>query len=474
MGKIVNSYILPHPPIIVSEIGQNREEAASNTVRAVERAAAEIASDNPSTIIISSPHAPCFKDFVYIASSEYLFGNFAAFGEPKMEFHFENNSDLLAEIVKEAELAGIKAGTLSSRIKEQYGIPDTLDHGALVPLYFIRKEFIRRKISNCKLILISTPFLPLVDLYRFGRCIAEAVNSSDENVVYVASGDLSHRLTADAPAGYNPKGREYDQYLIAKLKEAAVEDLLNIDENYMETAGECGTRSFIMMLGALDGLKLKTDIFSYEGPFGVGYLVAKICSLGRDEENNYLDNYWRNKKKGMNNLRQNESDYVRIARQTLETFIKEKKKIAIPEGVLPELLNKRAGVFVSIKKNGQLRGCIGTISPTRKNIAEEIINNSISSGTEDPRFMPVSKEELDDLIYSVDVLGEPEKISSLQELDVNRYGVIVTSGLRRGLLLPDLEGVESPEQQVAIALQKAGIGNSEKYELERFEVIRYK
>jgi AmmeMemoRadiSam system protein A len=469
MGKIINSYILPHPPIIVPEIGQDREKAAADTIRAVKRAAKEIAQDNPTTIILSSPHAPCFKDFVYIANSEYLFGNFRAFGKPNLEFHFNNNYELIAGIIKKAELAGIKAGTLSSRIKEQYGITDMLDHGALVPLYFIREQ-----IGNFKLIHISTPFMPLIDLYRFGKCIAEAVDSSEENVVYVASGDLSHRLTADAPAGYHPKGQEYDQYLIAKLKEAAVEDLLNIDENYMETAGECGTRSFIMMLGALDGLKIKTDIFSYEGPFGVGYLVAKVCCLEKDDENNFLNNYWRNKKTGINNLRQNESDLVRLARETLETFVKEKRKMIISEGLSSELFNKRAGVFVSIKKNGQLRGCIGTISPARKNIAEEIINNAISSGTEDPRFKPVSEEELDELVYSVDVLGEPEKINSLQALDVNRYGVIVTSGLRRGLLLPDLEGVESPEQQVAIALQKAGIGNSEKYELERFEVIRYK
>jgi AmmeMemoRadiSam system protein A len=469
MGKIINSYILPHPPIIVPEIGQDKEKAAADTIRAVKRAAQEIAQDNPTTIILSSPHAPCFRDFVYIANSEYLFGNFAAFGKPKLEFCFNNNSELIAEIIKKADLAGINAGTLSSRIREQYDIPDMLDHGALVPLYYIRKE-----IGNYKLVLISTPFMPLINLYRFGKCIAEAVNLSNENVVYVASGDLSHRLTADAPAGYNPKGREYDQYLIGKLKEGAIEDLLNIDENFMETAGECGTRSFIMMLGALDGLKIKTDIFSYEGPFGVGYLVAKVSSLERDEENNFLENYRRNKKTSMNNLRLNESELVRLARKTLETFVTEKTKMVVPEGLSSELLDKRAGVFVSIKKNGQLRGCIGTINPTKKNIADEIINNAISSGTQDPRFEPVSEEELDELVYSVDVLGEPEKINSLGELDVNRYGVIVTSGLRRGLLLPDLEGVESPEQQVTIALQKAGIGNSEKYELERFKVIRYK
>ncbi len=161
---------------------------------------------------------------------------------------------------------------------------------------------------------------------------------------------MSHRLTVDAPAGYNPQGREYDQYLIAKIKEAAVEDLLNIDENRMETAGECGTRSFIMMLGALDGLKLETDIFSYEGPFGVGYLVAKVGGFAKDKENDILDNYWCNQKKGLNNIRQNESDLVRLARQTLEAFVTEKRKINIPEGFRLNYLISVPGFLFQSKK----------------------------------------------------------------------------------------------------------------------------
>ena len=168
-----------------------------------------------------------------------------------------------------------------------------------------------------------------------------------------------------------------------------------------------------------------------------------------------------------------ESDYVRLARETLETFVKNNKKIPVPEWVPSEFKTKRAGVFVSLKKNGELRGCIGTIGPVRVNVAEEIIYNAISSGTQDPRFPEVTKEELKDLVYSVDVLGAPEKISSMEELDVKRYGVIVTFGFRRGLLLPDLEGIDTPEKQVDIALQKAGIAKSEHYEMERFEVIRY-
>ena len=145
----------------------------------------------------------------------------------------------------------------------------------------------------------------------------------------------------------------------------------------------------------------------------------------------------------------------------------------VPEG-LPEALTKtRAGAFVSIHKQGRLRGCIGTIAPTRSSLAEEIIHNAVSAATRDPRFDPIRPEELKWLEISVDVLGEPEPIDSVAELDVKRYGVIVTNGGRRGLLLPDLEGVDTPEQQVEIARRKAGIGPDEAVLLERFEVVRH-
>ncbi|MEL7654990.1 MAG: AmmeMemoRadiSam system protein A [Bacillota bacterium] len=446
MGKLLNAYILPHPPIIVPGIGRGRQLQANPTVEAVKRAAKEIGRDKPSTIILSTPHAPCFRDFVYLHDSEILSGDFAAFGSPEIKLTFRNNKELYSLISEKASLYGISAGGLSASLKKQHGISDHLDHGALVPLCFIEKE-----LQDFRLVCISTPFLSLPELYEFGKCIQDAVSETDERVVYVASGDLSHRLTKDAPAGYNPKGKEYDEYLVEKVRSGDVQGLLETEENFLEKAGECGTRSIVMMYGALHGMALKPEVYSYEGPFGVGYLISKI-----------------------NVLEEKESDYVKLARETLETYVKSHKKLNVPEWVPSEFKTKRAGVFVSLKKHGILRGCIGTIGPVRVNVAEEIINNAISSGTQDPRFPAVREDELKDLDYSVDVLGAPEKISSMDELDVKRYGVIVTAGFRRGLLLPDLEGVDTPEKQVDIALQKAGIRNWDDFEMERFEVIRYK
>jgi len=129
-----------------------------------------------------------------------------------------------------------------------------------------------------------------------------------------------------------------------------------------------------------------------------------------------------------------------LARKSLEHYVKYKEKLKVPEDLDEEFLNSRRGVFVSIHKDGMLRGCIGTIKPVRKNLAEEIIENAISAGTEDPRFDPVTEEELPKLVYSVDVLKDPEPVSSIDDLDPKRYGVIVSKGLRRGLLLPNLDG----------------------------------
>ena len=148
-------------------------------------------------------------------------------------------------------------------------------------------------------------------------------------------------------------------------------------------------------------------------------------------------------------------------------------KTAEPEELPAEMRTGRAGVFVSIHEHGRLRGCIGTIAPVTDCIAEEIRRNAVSAATEDPRFDPITVDELKWLEISVDVLGSPEQISGIEELDPGRYGVIVSRGRRRGLLLPALDGVDTPQQQIAIARRKAGISPDEDVQLERFEVVRH-
>ena len=163
---------------------------------------------------------------------------------------------------------------------------------------------------------------------------------------------------------------------------------------------------------------------------------------------------------------------VRLAKEAVESYVR-KGRMPKPRELTPEM-RERAGVFVSLHKHGQLRGCIGTFEPVKDDVAEEIIANAISSSTMDPRFPPVTESELDDLEYSVDILTAPEPVTDLSQLDPKEYGVIVESGWRRGLLLPDLEGVDSVEEQIAICRLKAGISVGEPVNLYRFQVRRFK
>lgn len=169
----------------------------------------------------------------------------------------------------------------------------------------------------------------------------------------------------------------------------------------------------------------------------------------------------------------NESVPVALARASLHYFLQNGTILPMPD-ILADVFEGRAGVFVSLKKNGQLRGCIGTLAPTKPNIASEIIDNSISAGTADPRFSPVELEELPQLVISVDILDAPTAVNRIDQLDPQKYGVIVSKGQRSGLLLPMLEGVDTVDQQLSIAMEKASIGQEEVIELYRFTVTRYK
>ena len=172
-------------------------------------------------------------------------------------------------------------------------------------------------------------------------------------------------------------------------------------------------------------------------------------------------------------LHKGEDPYIKLAKETIFEYIINGNIISPPSDLPKEMVENTAGTFVTLHKNGELRGCIGTINPTKKSVAEEIINNAISSATRDPRFPTVQESELEDLEISVDVLRPSEIIEDISQLDTKKYGVMVTSEYKKGLLLPNIEGIDTPEMQVEIALRKAGIRSGEKFTMERFEVIRH-
>jgi len=446
-------YLVPHPPLIVPGIGKGDE--ISDTRRAYEQISTEIAEINPETVVIISPHGILYGDYFHITPGGSAEGNFGAFGAKDIKFSVSYDEEFASLTGNFARKAGLAAGRLGGKN------PD-LDHGVTVPLYFVKTR---------RIVRISLSGLPAIEHYRFGMCIAEAGKHLGRNYVIIASGDMSHKLE-NSPYGFVAEGPEFDDLIRRRIESGDMRGLVEVDPELCEKAAECGFNSAVMLAGAFDGCKVDTKVLSYEGPFGVGYLTAVFEKIGETESLLPVLLAARNEK--INTIRNMEDEYVRLARAGIEHFTRTGERFRCPDGLSAELLNNRAGVFVSIRKDGNLRGCIGTTSPTENNIAEEIISNGISAASRDTRFNPVEEAEFDTLTYSVDVLSPAEPINGNDELDVNRYGVIVRCGGKSGLLLPALEGVNTVEEQISIALKKAGINHDEPYKLERFEVIRHK
>ncbi|HET8783018.1 MAG TPA: AmmeMemoRadiSam system protein A, partial [Pyrinomonadaceae bacterium] len=320
------------------------------------------------------------------------------------------------------------------------------------PLYFLLRNGWQGQV-----VALGYSFLSNHDHLRFGSCIAKAVDQIGRRVAFVASGDLSHRLKPEAPAGYNPAAHRFDEEVIDALRANAPERIVEIDHGLRRLAGECGYRSMLVAIGVASELPLSCEVISYEAPFGVGYLVAQLTNEPADLTGDIPE------------------DLPALARRAVETFTLTGE---IVEPVISQegLLAARAPCFVCLKmRDGELRGCIGTIESARDTLAQEIVANAISAATSDPRFDAVTESELGDLVYSVDVLL-PAEPAEMEELDPSLYGVIVEDegASRRGLLLPDISGVDTAAQQVEIAKRKAGISPETPVKLSRFKVERYR
>lgn len=460
--SMLGAIITPHPPVLLPEVGGGREREIAATDRAMRTAAETVAAWQPDVIIVSSPHTILYLDYFHIAPGDGAVGDMGRFGAPEVRIHASYDTLLREEIIRRAEAEGLHAGTLGQRDPE-------LDHGVLIPLYYLRKAGVR-----CPIVRMGLSGFSPLDHYRFGKCVQDAVNALGRRAVFLASGDLSHKLKADGPYGCAPEGPQFDDAVTHTMASGDFLEFLTIDPALCERAAECGLRSFQVMAGALDGLAVEPQLLSHEGTFGVGYAIALFPVTGRNDSRCYEKDYLLAKHDRLATRKANEDPWVKLARRSLETYVKTGQRLtSLPEDLPAEMTTQQAGAFVSLHKNGQLRGCIGTIAPTCDNLAWEIVQNAISACSRDPRFSPVRPNELDELEYSVDVLGAPEPVDSPAALDPKTYGVIVSCGGRRGLLLPDLDGVDSVEAQLSIALQKGGIRENEPYKIERFKVVRH-
>lgn len=459
--SVTAAFIMPHPPIIIPSVGKGEERKICSTAEACRQVSREIEALQPETVVVTTPHSVLYADYLHISPGEGARGDFRQFGSAQGALEFRYDTEFVAALTEEAVSEGLPAGTFGEK-------DPSVDHGALVPLSFVREAY-----GGFRLVRCSISGLSPLEHYRFGQCIARAAEKLGRKTVLIASGDLSHKLSENGPYGFAPEGPQFDRQVTEAMKTGDFLRFLTFDPDFCEAAAECGLRSFMILAGVFDGMAVNPEFLSYEGPFGVGYAVCAFRPDGANGTRRFGLEYDRLRREAILRLREKEDDYVRLARLSLETRVIEGRRTPVPREVPEEMLHRRAGVFVSLKKDGELRGCIGTILPTQKNIAAEIIGNAVSAGLRDSRFDPVTEEELPLLVYSVDVLEEPEPISSAEELDVKKYGVIVRAGGKCGLLLPNLAGIDTPERQLEIALRKGGISPREAFTMQRFRVVRH-
>jgi AmmeMemoRadiSam system protein A/AmmeMemoRadiSam system protein B len=470
-SSLVFAGIAPHPPIMVPEVGREAIADVRSSIDAMAELTERVIASGAETVILISPHAPLESQAFVAYDGPQLYGDFGSFRAPATAVQAELDDELLTEITRAAGAENLVTLRISGL---------DLDHGTAVPLYFLQRNGWQGRV-----VALGYSYLSNSDHLRFGRCIRRAIDKTGRPVAFIASGDLSHRLKPSAPAGYNPEAHLFDEEIVDAIKSCVTSRIVDLDQELRRLAGECGYRSMLVALGVAEGFAQSCELFSYEAPFGVGYLVAQLFAA-RSADVPSATGAQRDQSEPpgaggadvpsaqrAQRAQYSAADLPAFARKVIETFVATGEVITPPEDP-PELLTARAACFVSIKtRGGDLRGCIGTIEPTKDTLAEEIILNAVSAATRDPRFPPVRLDELSELKYSVDVLSPPEP-TTIDLLDPNVYGVIVEdeSG-RRGLLLPHLEGIDTAARQFEIASRKAGIKPGAKVQLLRFRADRY-
>lgn len=444
MASPVFACVAPHPPVIVPAVGRGREKEASATIAAMGALHDTLREAAPDLLLVVCPHGPIERDR-FGALTGPLRGDMGYFGASSERFAIETDRDFVTALLTEAEQHDIPIRSLDRW--------NPNDHSAWVPLHYLRPAA-----PDASVAMIAVSFLGPHEHFALGQVLAAVMARSDKRVAIIASADGSHALKAEGPYGFNPAGPRWEDAFQRALADWDLDTMLGFDAVFRREAAEDSVPSVAMLMGALSLDDVQPRIIAAEAPWGVGYTTALIDIRPR----------------AASGATSPTPTIVHLARAAVETYVRAGTYLSADHVHDARWLDQRGATFVSIfNAAGELRGCIGTTTPRQASVAAEVIHNAIAAASADPRFSPVISDELDQLRYKVDLLSPPERIHDESQLNAHRYGVVVEKGRQRGVLLPDLAGVETPAQQVEIARQKAAIAPHDAATLYRFEVTRY-
>ncbi|MBS7528178.1 AmmeMemoRadiSam system protein B [Fusibacter paucivorans] len=480
----MKNYFMPHAPVFLPNIGISEAPQVKMTFEAMHEVGKRVAEMAPETIVVISPHGPRFTDAIAIYDQNDYRGDLKAFGDFDHTFSFEKDIKYIDALMQCNRTANKRFYTLKENQFKQFELDTALDHGVLVPLYFITRHY-----HNFKLVCLSDADFSPAELIESGALLRKAAEQVNRKVLFIASGDLSHTLNDQGPYQYKPAGKVVDNAVCEAFEKSDIERLAILAPETIAEAAICGLGPLWLLLGVYECQAYQTNRLSYQGPFGVGYAVAefeKIDGVGARRAVLFKAKM----KTRTDAVRKRMSPIATYALRVLKArlqdslpprieiranaYIINHEKFKIDEAVSKQLLTKTADVFVSIKSDGALRGCIGSVgSDTKAPLYEKIAYYVAQAASHDSRFEPIGMSEYELLTISVDVLSPLEAITSTALLDSRKYGIFVTDGLNSGVLLPAIEGVDSVVEQMRIAAHKGGFLVEDIKETYRFTVDRY-
>jgi AmmeMemoRadiSam system protein A len=439
--------LMCHAPIVVPDVAGNRARQCAETTRAMTDIATRLRAHAPDVLVIVSPHAARHATRWGICMQTPLQGNFGRFGAEHIGVTLPGAPDAAARLAPLARELRLTTRELTG---------EELDHGTLVPLYFMSKAG-----WTGPTLLIAPPYPTNRTEERMGQAIARAADQAGERWAVLASGDMSHRLTPGAPSGYHPLAKEFDRTFKARIDAGDLRGACAIDADLRELAAEDVVDSCAVAAAAVGYRNQGHRTYAYEGPFGVGYLEAVLFEESPPNDDGT----------GGGTETRPWPAMLRIAREAISAKITH-SAYRVP--VLPKPWNAPQGAFVTLRDpRGELRGCIGHVEPRFGALAEEIAACAAAAATQDTRFARVTPRELLQVRIELSLLSKPEPVIDISTLDPQRYGVVVSSGRARGVLLPGIEGVVTGEEQLRIAAAKGHLPASRTWVIERFEVQKW-
>jgi len=414
-------------------------------------AAAAVLRHEPETVVVISPHSPRRPGFFGLWADDRLQGSFDQFGAAEARVGLPNDRHLANAIGAEFQFRGGKTWLIHSQ---------ALDHGALVPLWFLAEAG-----WAGPTVVLGLDCLKAGRLTGLGEAIAIAGTALSRRVAVIASGDMSHRLTPDAPCGFHPQAHEFDEKFIRLVRAGDLRGVEQISPMLRELAAEDVVDSTVIAAAAVKWDGTGHRLLNYEGPFGVGYGVAILSAPASKFSGGKEIKTAPERRAG--------EALPGLARRAVAAALSDSSEL--PPVACGTYLNSQRGVFVTLRRrNGELRGCVGTLTPATVNLVEETWRNAVLAAFQDPRFPRVEAEELSDLQFHVSVIHSIEDVVTPEELNPKRYGVTVSAADgRHGLLLPGIESVNTVAEQLHIARMKGGIRSDEPVQIQRFQVDEF-